>query len=577
VVTGSMSEIPTYRRPALARRRMTPGLRHSVQSEQTGRSVQIAAPVSGWNARDPIAAMRPGDAFQLDNWICRPGYIEIRKGFIAHALGFTAPPESFLPYRSGTIEKQFVAAGDSIYDTTESGDLGAAVVTGLTSARFKSVNFANDAGIFLLGVNGEDDPQRYDGTTWDVPVITGMSGSITLDSATLIDVMAHKRRLFFIEKSSLRVWYLDTDAIQGTAGLLDMGPVFSQGGSLVGMGTWSPEGGNQNVQSVAAFVTDQGEIAVFVGSDPDDATNWSLEGVYQIAKPLGRKAVFQTTADLIIVTYDGAVPLSVVRTSLREEQRTKAITSRIQNAFALAAGSYGTNFGWEAVVYPSGQLAMINVPIAELGTARQFVQSTQTGAWSQFLGINATCWVYINGQMYFGGTDGSGDIGVFRWDTGGSDNGTAIQCDCINAFEKFGVSSLKNFTMLRPILRAGSMVRPYVDMLIDYTIRQPTNIPDGGVTTGSGIWGESLWGVGYWTSGQPITLNWTTVGGIGYAGAPRIRVISNPERSDTDFAVWDESDWNLSDWATGSIGVYPVVRCELIGFDGLFTQGGAMG
>lgn len=556
---------------------MTAGLRHQVQSVQTARTRQIAAPVNGWNARDPIAAMKPGDAYQLDNWICRPGYIEIRKGFAPQVTGFTDAVESLLPYRAGGSEQMFAVSGDSIYDVTDVGDLTAAVVTGLASARFKSINFANDAGVFMFALNGEDAPQLYDGTTWTEPTITGSSGSITLDPTTLVDAMAHKRRVFMIERSTLRVWYLGTDAISGSCGLLDLGPVFTQGGSLVGMGTWSPEGGNQNVQSVAVFVTDQGEAAVFVGSDPDDSTNWSLEGVYQTAKPLGRRCIFQTTADLIVVTYDGAIPLSVLRTSGREEQRTKAITSRIQNAFAQAAASYGINFGWEAVVYPSGQLAMINVPVAELGTARQFVQSTQTGAWSQFIGINATCWVYVNGQMYFGGVDGDGQIGVFRWDTGGSDNGTAIQCDSVNAFEKFGTSNMKNFTMLRPILRAGSGVRPYVDILIDYVIKAPTNIPDSASETVSGEWGVSLWGVGYWTSGQPISLKWTTIGGIGYAGAPRIRVISDPARSDEIYAEWDDSFWDSAIWASDTTGVYPVVRCELIGFDGMFTEGGAMG
>lgn len=535
---------------------MTPALRAQVQSVQTARKMRIPEPFLGWNARDPIAAQKPGDAYQMDNWICRPGYAEIRKGYAEHVVDFSDPVESLIPYRAGDAEELFAAAGDSFYDVTAAGALGAPVLTGLSNARWQFTNIANDAGVFVIAVNGADTPKKYDGSSWTDTVITGTVGSITLDPTTLINAMLHKRRLFLQEKDSLRVWFLDPDAIAGAAGLLDLGPVFKEGGSLVGMGVWSGIQDVNNPIAAAAFITDQGEVAIYRGNDPTDSTDWFLDGVYTIGKPLGLRAVFNTQSDLIIITYDGAIPLSVARAADRTGQKDKAITSRIQNAFAVAATAYGSKFGWEAILYPSGQLAMINVPVTELGRSKQFVQSTQTGGWSQFIGLNAVCWAYVNGQIFFGGVDGSAVRGVYRWDTGGSDNGTMIQCDLITSFQDFGVANMKNFTMLRPILRAASNVRPYVDMLVDYRITQPTDVPDSGGVTGSGVWGQSLWGVGTWGSSKPLRLDWTTVGGIGYVGAARIRVLSNP---------------------TIANNVYPTIRCELIGYDGLFTTGGALG
>lgn len=531
---------------------MTPALRRQVQSAQTARKMRIPEPFRGWNATDPIAAQKPGDAYQMDNWICRPGYAEIRKGYIGHVTGFSDAIETLIPYRAGDAEELFAASGDSFYDVTASGSIGPAVLSGLTNARWQYTNIANDAGVYLVAVNGADTPKKYDGSTWTDVSFTGTDVS----PDTLINVMLHKRRLFFQERDSLRVWFFDPDAIAGEPGLLDLGPVFAEGGSLVGMGVWSGIQDVNNPIAAAAFVTDQGEVAIYRGNDPTDAADWFLDGVYQIGKPLGRRAVFATASDLVIITYDGAVPLSVARAADRSGQKDKAITSRIQNAFAQAATAYGEKFGWEAILYPSGQLAMINVPVTELGRSKQFVQSTQTGGWSQFLGINATCWAYVNNQIFFGGIDGSNTRGVYRWDTGGSDNGTSIQCDLITSFQDFGVSDLKNFTMLRPILRAATSVRPYVDMLVDYRITQPVNVPDSGGETGSGIWDESLWDVGLWASGRPLRLDWTTVGGIGYVGAARVRVVANP------------SIVNL---------VYPTIRCELIGFDGTYTPGAALG
>jgi hypothetical protein len=40
-------------------------------TQQISRISSIAAPVGGWNARDAIAEMKPGDAIRLLNWYVR--------------------------------------------------------------------------------------------------------------------------------------------------------------------------------------------------------------------------------------------------------------------------------------------------------------------------------------------------------------------------------------------------------------------------------------------------------------------------------------------------------------------------
>lgn len=536
---------------------MTRALRRRIGSVATARETSIPAPVNGWNAQDPVAGMKPADAYTLENWICRPGYVELRKGHVGHVTGFASAVESLLPYRTGSNESLFACAGTSIYDVTSSGALGAAVVTGLTNARWEAVNFANDAGVWLVAFNGADTPLTYNGSAWSTSSISATVGSISMTGADIINAMMHKRRLFLQEANSLRVWYLAVNAISGTPGLLDLGPVFAEGGNLIAMGVWSAAGANSDATATAVFVTDQGEAAVYAGDDPSDATAWTLVGVYQIGKPLGPRAVLRTASDLIIVTYDGAIPMSLALQADRDKQKSKAITSSIQNEFSKAATAYGDKFGWQAIIYPTGQLAMINVPITELGRAKQFVQSSQTGKWSQFSGINATCWAYIDGAIYFGGQDGAGVKGVYRWDTGGSDNGTSIQADCITAFQHFGTPGrIKNFSQIRPILRAPASVMPYVDMLVDYKITQPTNIPDSGNVSTDGLWGEGLWGEATWTSSKPLRLDWTTAGGDGFVGAVRVRVIANPAQVS---------------------GVYPSVRCEIIGFDVIYETGDVFG
>lgn len=527
--------------------------REDMQNTQTIRGGDIPAPVGGWNAKDPLADMPREDAVLFDNWIPRPGYVEIRRGSIASVTGFAASVQTLLVWRGGTADtdKMFAAAGTAIYDANTSGAVGAPLVTGLSTSRWQYTNFANDAGNFLLAFSGGDTPLKYDGSSWSTTTITGSMGSITLDPTQLSDCCINKRRVFMVEEETLRVWFLAVEAIAGDAGLLDLGPVFDKGGVLVGIGTWTIDGG-QGADDMAVFITNQGQVAIYQGIDPSDANNWALIGVYEIGRPLGRRALLKYGAELIVLTADGAIPLSQALKLDRAEQKNIAITAKIQNAFAVASRSYASNLGWEGILYPAGQLAIFNVPVTSLGLSQQYVQNVQTGAWCRFTGLNAFCWGYANSQIFFGGA-----TAVYRWDTGGSDNGTAITCDLTTAFSGFNTPHrLKNFTMLRPIMRAPRSVLIWVDVLVDYQSALPSNIPAGGTTdVSSGVWGSGLWGQAVWTSSQPLRLAWTSATGIGYVGAARLRFVSNPQVVS---------------------GVYPEVKVQLIGFDVMYQPGGML-
>src|SRR3546814_3635141 len=58
------------------------------------------------------------------------------------------------------------------------------------------------------------------------------------------------------------------------------------------------------------FVSTEGEVAVYQGSDPGEAATWSKVGVYRIGKPLGARAHFRGGGDIAIATSVGLVPLS---------------------------------------------------------------------------------------------------------------------------------------------------------------------------------------------------------------------------------------------------------------------------
>jgi len=486
------------------------------------------APTGGWNRRDNIAAMDPADAVLLDNWFPETGRVRLRRGHVSHATGMSGPIESLMTYASPTAQKMFAAAGTAIYDASASGAVGAATLSGLMNARWQYVNFGTSGGHFLYIVNGEDDPRYFDGSTWTTPTITGTG----LAPANLIHVNVFKRRLFFIEDGTLRFWYFPITTIAGEIADFNLASVFPRGGYLVAMGTWTRDAGD-GVDDLAVFVTSEGEVAIYQGTDPADAAAWALVGVFHIGRPIGRRCMVKIGADLVVITEDGFYPLSVAIQNARFNDKG-AISDKIVGAVTEAARTHGAKFGWQPILYPRGNMLLFNIPTAENSKAVQFVANTNTKAWCRFVGMNANCWEVFNGDLYFGGNDGK----VYKADTGASDNGANIVGDAKPAFNYFGARGRqKRFTMVRPMLVSNGNVAPAVALNVDFQDRAPQSTP---TFSGSGgfAWDASPWDTTPWTLSEQILSDWQSVNGVGYCASLRMRVATNALD-----VYWNATDW----------------------------------
>ena len=127
---------------------MRAALRPNPQRRQVSVGQSIPAPIGGWDASSPLAAMPIQNAQILDNWIPRAGYVELRRGFVPQQTGFGSPIETLMPYRGGPSgDLLFAASGGKIYDvTTQNAPPGAPAYSGAGSNRWNSTSFANAAG-----------------------------------------------------------------------------------------------------------------------------------------------------------------------------------------------------------------------------------------------------------------------------------------------------------------------------------------------------------------------------------------------------------------------------------------------
>lgn len=483
-------------------------------------SRSIPASVGGLNAIASLADMPEQDATVLINIFPRETDCLVRDGYEVHHDGLTGSSrvETLMPYAGATTNKLFAATGTSVHDVTSVGSGGAAVVTGLTNARWIYTNYATTSGYYLYMVNGADDPRHFDGTNWATPALTG-SG---LTPANLSWVTPHKERLWFIEKNTMNAWYLDVRAIAGTLTKFPLGAVFKQGGTLKAIGTLSVDSG-LGPDDYIAFLSTKGEVVLYAGINPASADDWALVGVYRTGTPVGTRPVEQVGGDLLITTNDGVVSTKGLIKSDRGKSQYFTLTSKINPLLNSAARAYGTNFGWQLCLYPLGKWLIVNVPVSTGIEQIQYVMNTTTGAWCVFSEMNANCWAVHNDELYFGGNMGD----VYKADTGYNDNGNDIVAVGRGAFNYLGLRGiLKKFNMIRPLFGSSGAPEYRVALDVDFgNVEISDTIPI--VPEDGAIWDTDVWDTGVWGGATNVLKRWQTVKGIGMAAAVRYKIRKN--------------------------------------------------
>lgn len=530
----------------------------------------VPAPIKGWDALSPIAAMEPQYAVTLDNWVPRTGYCEIRGGYNAWAQGLsTGPINTLMTYRPASGDEMlFAAAGSTIYDVSTYGSYTASL-TGLNSDKFQYVNFTPSGGAsYLVIASGQDLVRNYNGTAWSTPAITGVL------SSTFIHVTSFKRRLWFVEVDSTRAWYLGTDAIAGAATALDLGPFMTKGGYLNSIVTWTVDGGT-GPDDYLVFITSKGQYIVYKGTDPTNANAWAMIGTFDVASPIGRRCAIRFGADDFVITTQGVLPVSQTLPFDPAASRSVAITNRIQNAMLQSAQLYNTNFGWEIISFPAQALLLLNIPQVEGQTQVQYVMNTITGAWCSFSGWNANCFEIYNESLYFGGNTGSVNLAY----TGGLDYVSPIQYTMKCAFNYLDEPGrIKNANMIRPFFVADGTISPQIAINVDFADDAIT-APVTSLSPVGAIWDTSVWDTGTWAQGTITVTNWLSCNALGTALSINMAVnISGSSASQAalssvfDIGTFDTMVFDGNGNITASGLNIPVLRVNV--FELLLENGG---
>ena len=560
------------------------------QIAQSTETTTIPAPTRGIILNENESFMQPGAAVVLDNWKPTMKGVSLRGGCERWAtLPETTPVISAFEYADGINQKIFACNATKVYDVSTS--VPALVKSGQHSGNYVASQLANQGGNWMLVLNDAGDfPLRFNGTTWatlngtppatwangtvyaigarvmdatdrsywkcatahtsaasgtfaadraahpanwavDLPAdgvswITGPAGSNVVGGGNLVYVCKHRSRYYFIELNSMNAWYLPTNAVGGLLSLIPLAGAATKGGKLLFAASWSLDAGD-GIDEKIVFGTDLGELLIFTGSDPSDASNWRQEGRYSVSPPLGMNAHLQIGGDLLLATVDGIIPTSAAITKDRAELELAAITRPIKpmwrdDVLALRAWAW-TLCKWDEYGgifattpgYPPGQRQCLAVNAA-------------TGAWARFTGWDATCFMKMRGDMFFGTQDGY----IMQADRGGYDDGVPYVATMVGGWEMFQAPGQTiTWRQARAIFtaNAGQPFQPQISCTTDYVVALPTPPPAGPDPGVSDVWDEGLWDTAKWDAGTPPpppvrNTGWVSVGMTGFSHAPIVQV-----------------------------------------------------
>jgi hypothetical protein len=319
--------------------------------------------------------MPPTDAIVLDNWVPQTTYCSLRNGYSSWSTGYSNWVETLMGYSNlSTTEQLFAISGGSVYNATTQGAIGAAVVSGLSNSRWESVNVAVPGGAYLYAANASDKPLLYNGTTWtaidgvSTPAITGVT------TTTLRNPAVWKSRVWFVQNNTNLAWYLPVQSVGGAAASVDLSTIFTKGGSLQSILTFSVASAT-SFDDYIGFLSTEGQLAVYTGTDPATPGLFYIVGLYNTGKPIGRRCWFKYGADAVIIGADGFASVTNL-ISVGIQQPQGAISYKILSLVNADVAAYSANFGWEGVVHPFGNKVIINVPQNTNSRQHQYVMNT---------------------------------------------------------------------------------------------------------------------------------------------------------------------------------------------------------
>lgn len=446
--------------------------------------INIPSSQGGLNLKDSLDAMEARYAIQMDNIIpdtnrdvLRAGYERINSSSMA----------CLMAHREQGNMALLGAQDGKVYHII--GSNKTELASGFLSDDWQYCSFTDSAGtVHTILTNGA--------AADNVQIVQESGGSLTMTAAynsavNLIAPCSFKNRMYFALKNTLTIKYAASQAIAGNLTDLNLGSMFKMGGRIVNIATWTQDGGT-GMDDLLCIFTSEGEVAVYGGTSPE-ATDWQLNGVFRISKPIGINCTCKIGGDLVVITEGGYFPLSQV---LSTDRANRCEISDKINPIVI-----GKNFAanWNVTWYAKKGWVMINAPSTDTGFSyEQHVYNSKTSGWCRFVGMDALSWVELNDNLYFCNKDG-----VFQADKGETDNGEKITYYLQKAYSQYDLQQIKQVLLVKERNRTEGQEYIGTRIGVDFLLQDQYSrmVPIEGTQT---WWDVAIWDKSFWSNERPL-------------------------------------------------------------------------
>ena len=393
-------------------------------------------------------------------------------------------------------------------------------ITGTTGGVFdgtKAIARILSPTSFVINFNYGSAASSAVGSLTQVEVISGV------DVSRLTSITVFANRIWFTEKNSSDVWYLDLFSIYGTAHKFPLGALLTSGGSLVACCTWTIDSG-MGVDDKVVFFSSEGQAVVYRGTDPASATTFFLSGTYDIAKPIGGAlCCLKYMGDIYFLTEFGILPLS--KAILTAQITAKSdITDKVYPLLQQAISENPTATVWEMCVYPIMNMLILNTP-DKLEQSVQYCMNTITGAWTKFTGWKALSFTIVENDLYFSSSDGY----VYQGLVSDLDDSKSIPLKVLQAFSPIESASTEKLAQLLKLVlytNGSPSIQVGINVNYDTTLVTESFLSFSPVSSDM-VWGSMVWGSMVWGSAFYRHEDWEGVSGMGYSMAIAVNASNN--------------------------------------------------
>lgn len=464
----------------------------AVNRETSGRFASFAAPVGGWNTRDPLPQMPQPDAPVFTNLLSDIEGVKLRSGYTQFATTGGTYVDFLQPFNTVYGPRFIAASNKTLYDIT----------TG-TASSIRSGFLRDDWNARVMNgrfgmVNGGDDPIELGFSPASGATISPLTISGLHNPARLRIIHIHKSRSYFATGKEPAFYYSAVNALGGTLTKFPIDRVSSTGGNVIDLKSWTVDAGDGPDDYFVIFL-DTGEVLVYTGSDPGD--DFALAGRYKV----GRIITAEQFAGQIHAVTDfdyNIFPRDFATHGIRPP-------SKLSGAAKASVRAKGGLARWQIVFVPHLGLRIINVP-QSVSTYHQHVLNLNNGAPALFTDLNATRWSVFKNELYFGDVDGN----VNRY-TGTSDDGSAISWRMATAPNRLGSQQEKAVLEYRTVVSGEGSLTEATGLAYDY--QNPEFIQEHTTDTAGTPWDTSPWDTSEWSSSPKTKGDWLSGSGQGQA------------------------------------------------------------